>query len=75
MTDCERPHPVRWPVRVFPGVLSGLVVCVPYRDRNPAAARLHPVLSLVMLATVTAGFLTAAVVAGDALPADPLVHG
>ena len=35
----ERPHAAWWAAHAFPGAISGLVVYVPYKDKNPAASR------------------------------------
>ena len=57
----EKPHPVWWLAHLFLGIISGLVVYVLYKDRNPGAARLHLIVSLVLMVVGTVVFLAAAV--------------
>ena len=44
----ERPHIVWWVAHVFLGVISGLVVYVLYKEKNPAAARKHLIFSVII---------------------------
>lgn len=44
----EKPHVVWWVAHVFLGVISGLVVYVLYKDKNPAAARRHLIFSVIV---------------------------
>lgn len=44
----EKPHVVWWAAHVFLGVISGLVVYVLYKDKNPAAARRHLIFSVIV---------------------------
>ena len=44
----EKPHIVWWVAHIFLGVISGLVVYVLYKDKNPAAARKHLIFSVII---------------------------
>lgn len=64
----EKPHPVWWLAHLFFGILSGLVVYVLYKDKNPAAARFHLIGSLVIMAAITAAVMVSAVLVGVLIP-------
>lgn len=44
----ERPHPIWWVAHIFLCIISGLVVYVLYKDKNPAAARRHLIGSIII---------------------------
>ena len=64
----EKPHPIWWLAHLFFGILSGLVVYVLYKDKNPAAARYHLIGSLVIMAAITAAVMVSAVLVGVLIP-------
>ena len=44
----EKPSMLWWVAHVFLGVISGLVVYVLYKDKNPASARRHLIFSIII---------------------------
>ena len=50
-----KPHYIWWLAHIILGVISGLVVYILYKDRNPEAARFHLVMSLVIMIVVGVG--------------------
>lgn len=44
----EKPHIIWWVAHIFLGVISGLVVYILYKEKNPAEARRHLVFSVII---------------------------
>lgn len=44
----EKPHSIWWIAHIFLGVISGLVVYVLYKDKNPKAAKRHLIFSILI---------------------------
>ena len=64
MSNNEKPHTIWWVAHLFLGVVSGLVVYILYKDKNPAAAKQHLVFSIVIWVVLVAGWTVAGLLFG-----------